>query len=153
MNASGTSTHFPNSPITARPSGDDEDGTVVGDREGQSQDNATNRLTTPTSQSLDVSLNRGFPVPQIIITYNMLSLAWGRQTLIQLGYEKTIKLLAETFIPDFKAQLKFKKQASLMATFYVTHGYRDEVPVRLQPFGWSELISNVVTIDIIFSQD
>lgn len=47
----------------------------------------------------------------------------------------------------------FSKTATIQATFYYTHGDHDVGPLPLAGLGWAEMIQNVVTIELIYSDE
>ncbi|RPD54427.1 hypothetical protein L226DRAFT_515499 [Lentinus tigrinus ALCF2SS1-7] len=117
------------------------------------------RLRRPDSV---MSITGQWPVPQIIVYYREMKIAWGREAIAALGKTEFMKWLFITFIwtpPDpsvaftnahYEGSL-FAGNAVLFGTFYHTFGKDDAGPVMLGSLGWAELIRNVARIELIYN--
>lgn len=63
--------------------------------------------------------------------------------------QKFKEALAETFLD--RGRFEFAFAAHLYGSFFHTHGHDDGGFVMLQGVGWSELISNVTTIEVEYT--
>ncbi|KAI0744310.1 hypothetical protein C8Q80DRAFT_1338337 [Daedaleopsis nitida] len=102
------------------------------------------RLRRPDSV---MSVCGQWPVPQVIIYYRDMKIAWGREAIAALG-----KTPGVAFTNAHYEGSLFARNALLFGVFYHTFGKDDSGPVMLGSLGWAELIQNVARIELIYDE-
>lgn len=111
-----------------------------------------------------------WPVAQIIVQFEAVQTAWGRQSVQVMGYmvrifcsgdnsfcllwmvQKFKKALADMFLTH-EERHNFLQTASLHGSFFHTHGHDDEGFVCLQSIGWAELVGNITKIKVVYTSE
>ncbi|TBU24364.1 hypothetical protein BD309DRAFT_27712 [Dichomitus squalens] len=118
------------------------------------------RLRRPDSV---VSVTGHWPVPHVMVYYREIKIAWGRDAIAQMTKQDFMKWLFVSFVwspPEPGVAFdnshyegsSFARNAVLFGTFYHTTGKDDWGPVMLGSLGWSEMIQNVVRIELVYHE-
>ncbi|KIP08621.1 hypothetical protein PHLGIDRAFT_373736 [Phlebiopsis gigantea 11061_1 CR5-6] len=122
----------------------------------------------PSIASDTVVQLESWPVPQVIIGFREHKIAYGRRAIMKLGRDDFLRFLYVRFVwvpvtvfgrvnrnqklTDYAWEdSDFRTGASLMGTFYHTHGQDDVGKIKLGDLGWYEMINNIVRIDVEYS--
>ncbi|EJF65601.1 hypothetical protein DICSQDRAFT_166604 [Dichomitus squalens LYAD-421 SS1] len=119
----------------------------------------TPAVAPPAMDSPRVRLRRPdsvghWPVPHVMVYYREIKIAWGRDAIAQMTKQasRTKICLRVAFDNSHYEGSSFARNAVLFGTFYHTTGKDDWGPVMLGSLGWSEMIQNVVRIELVYHE-
>ncbi|OBZ72499.1 hypothetical protein A0H81_08048 [Grifola frondosa] len=80
---------------------------------------------------------------QLLVFNDDTKVAFGKQALIDMGYENAVINISNEF------NLRWPDQERLVATFITGYGSKEGEELILTSFGWHEMMKNVAKIRVV----